>query len=409
MGIFRAYRRRAVGGIILVIAAMLLSVAHAADKGKIKVMTQNQYLGADLTPLVLASGAEDPAAAFNSALIGVLTTIGASNYPERVLSLAQTIIDKSPDLVGLQEIWAFGCTPTSPTITDPCGLFGPAFSDHLQATLDTLDLLGGDYYLAAQSQNLTVVDVGFPVPGVPLFLDDDANPDIFVTVIDRDVILAREKVPTTPVTYSCRNSLDGCNFSLENVAQTSIGGIPLNIERGFVAVDAVVKGDSYRFVNTHLEVRFPDPTNPLSSFFQSAQASELLGILTTQAEPADSRLIVVGDINSDPNDDTGPFLTPYRQFALGLAYDGMTNYPAFYDVWTLQRKPTLGLTCCEEEDLLNPLSVHDRRVDVIFSLDRPGKVQARALNTDPADKTPSGLWPSDHATVAATLKFQAGE
>ncbi len=117
---------------------------------------------------------------------------------------------------------------------------------------------------------------------------------------------------------------------------------------------------------------------------------------------------MVGDINSDPNDDTGPWLTPYKQFAWGLSYDGMTQYPALHDVWTLNRKQTPGLTCCEEEDLLNPVSVSERRVDVIFSLDRPDKVKAQALNLDPDDKTASGLWPSDHATVAARLKFKEG-
>ena len=266
----RTWRSRLIRKLPIIAAVLFVLPAQgllADEVGHVKVMTQNQYLGADLTPLALAGAIPDPdeaAAAFNMALIEVLGTIAANNYPERVLSLAQTIVDKNPDLVGLQEVWAFGCTPTSATIPDPCSIFEPAFSDHLPATLAALDDLGGDYTMAAQSQNLTIMDVGFPVPGVPVFLDDDPFPDIFVTVMDRDVILARKKVRANPVDFDCsRPSLDGCNFV--NVASTSLGGIPLNIERGFVAVDAVVKGDNYRFVNTHLEVRFPDPTNPFSS------------------------------------------------------------------------------------------------------------------------------------------------
>ena len=395
---------------LLVAAALFLplmpfSQPLADNDAKIKVMTQNQYLGADLAPIVAAA---DPLA-FNSAVIAALQSISANNYPERVHALAQTIADKSPHLVALQEMWSFGCTPTSPTISDPCGLFGPAFNNHLTATLTELNNLGANYYEAATVQNLTIESVGFPVPGVPVFLDQDPYPDIFVTVIDRDVILARGDVMTTPVTYACaKPSQDGCNF--EFVAGASIGDIPLSIERGFVAVDAVVKGETYRFVNTHLEVRFPDPGNLLSRIFQSIQASELLGTLAFQPAPPGSRLLLLGDINSDPNDpypslESGPFLTPYQQFVTGLTWDGAQLPLAFSDVWTLQRKQTSGFTCCETSDLRNDPSIHERRVDIIFSMSSPDKVKAKVLNTKPEDKTASGLWPSDHATVHAKLTF----
>lgn len=379
--------------------------ALADNDAKIKVMTQNQYLGADLAPIVAAA---DPAA-FNSAVIAALQSISANNYPERVHALAQTIADKSPHLVALQEMWSFGCTPTSETIPDPCGRFGPAFNNHLTATLAALNDLDANYYESATVQNLTIESVGFPVPGVPVFLDQDLLPDIFVTVIDRDVILARGDVMTSPVTYACaKPSQDGCNF--EFVAGASIGGLPLNIERGFVAVDALVKGETYRFVNTHLEVRFPDPGNLLSRIFQSIQASELLGTLAFQPGPPDSRLLLLGDINSDPNDpypsqESGPFLTPYQQFVTGRTWDGAQLPLAFSDVWTLQRKQMSGLTCCEAPDLRNDTSIHERRVDIIFSMSSPGKVKAKVLNIRPEDKTPSGLWPSDHATVHAKLTF----
>lgn len=393
------------GAIAFLFTTPDLALANA-DDAKIKVMTQNQFVGANLAPIVAAP---DPGA-FNSAVIVALQSIAANNYPERVQALAQTIVDTSPHLVALQEMWSFGCTPTSPTIPDPCGLFGPAFNNHLAATLAALNELGGDYYEAATVQNLTIESVGFPVPGVPVFLDlVDLVPDIFVTVIDRDVILARRDVVATPVTYACpKPSLDGCNF--EFVASTSIGGIPLNIERGFVAVDAVVKGNAYRFVNTHLDIRFPDPENLFSRIFQSVQATELLGTLAFQPGPPGSRLLVLGDINSDPDDpypsaESGPFLTPYQQFVLGLTFDAAPLPAAFNDVWILQRTETPGLTCCEAPDLRNETSIHERRVDMIFSMSSPENVKVKVLNTKPEDKTASGLWPSDHATVHAKLKF----
>ena len=391
---------------VLVLLLTPLNQALADSDAKIKVMTQNQYLGADLAPIVAA----EDAPAFNSAVIAALQSIAANDYPERVQALAKTIADKSPHLVALQEMWSFGCTPTSLTIPDPCGLFGPAFNNHLTATLAALNDLDADYYEAATVQNLTIESVGFPVPGVPVFLDQDLFPDIFVTVIDRDVILARGDVTTTPVTYACaKPSQDGCNF--EFVADASIGEIPLNIERGFVAVDALIQGETYRFVNTHLEVRFPDSDNLLSRIFQSIQASELLGTLAFQPGPPGSRLLVLGDINSDPYDpypsaESGPFLTPYQQFMTGKTWDGAQLPIAFNDVWLLNRKQTPGLTCCEAPDLRNDTSIHERRVDIIFSMALPDNVKAKVLNTKTEDKTPSGLWPSDHATVAAKLTFE---
>ena len=397
----------------LTVASVNPGFAHKGDKGKdakITVMTQNQYLGADLEPLVTAS---DPIA-FNEALVFVLQTIGASNYPERVQELARTIKKNKPDLVGLQEMWSFECTPTSATFDDPCSLFGPAFNDHLTETLEALQDIDAGYYEAATVQNIAFEDTlpGSPFPGIPIHLDGDGVPEIFLTFRDRDVILARDDVEAVPVTYDCvRPSLDGCNF--ETVAETTLGGLPFNIERGFVAVDAIVKGRNYRFVNTHLEVRFPDPSFPLSRFIQSAQASELMGLLTTQPAPLDSRLLLVGDINSAPDDvfpaeTSGPFLTPYQQFVTGLSLAGAVISAPYLDAWTEQKKgkPKPGLTCCEAADLRNEESQHDRRIDVIFSLDEPKNVKAKVLNVRKKDKTDSGLWPSDHATVVAKFKFR---
>ena len=383
--------------------------ANAAGIAKIRVMTQNQYLGADLTGIIAA---ETPGE-FNDAVITALGDVAANNYPERVQSLAATIAERSPQLVGLQEMFAFGCTPVSFTIPDPCALFGPAFNDHAAATVTALQSIGADYENVATVTNLRL-DFVFPgptsvfqVPGIPVFLDLDLLPDIFVTVVDRDVILARSDVAATPVSFVCaRPSDDGCNFV--NVASTSVAGVPINIERGFVAVDATIRGDTFRFVNTHLEVRFPDPEEPLSMALQAAQSTELLLALTMNPEPADSRVVLVGDFNSDPGDvPPAPFLTPYQQIVSGLAIDGTPVSMPFSDTWLLRPQDEPGLTCCEDGDLLNATSVHVRRVDIIFSKTEPDSVNAsRVLNTKPGDKTSSGLWPSDHATVDAMLQFR---
>jgi hypothetical protein len=80
-----------------------------------------------------------------------------------------------------------------------------------------------------------------------------------------------------------------------------------------VAVDASVGGKDYRLVTTHLEVQRPDPTNPLSQIFQSAQAGELLEILLNTTPP-DRSLIVADDMNSSPVHQAvpGPLPPPFN-------------------------------------------------------------------------------------------------
>jgi hypothetical protein len=262
----------------------------------------------------------------------------------------------------------------------------------------------------ASVQNLNIT--------LPVDLDFDGLPDIFVTVLDRDVILARGDIAgsVVPVPYSAfcgRPSADGgpgCNYTVVAEANTALG--PIKQERGWVGVDATVRGKDYRFVNTHLEVQRPDPTNPLSPVVQAAQSGELIEILALTTPPTQS-LIVVGDINSSSEDPIIPgplplpppfdqgIIPPYTQFVLS----------GYTDPWTLQPIQP-GFTCCQLDDLSNSYSILDERIDVIFSLAAPDSVtRARVLGARARDKTwpprfGQRLWPSDHASVAAELGFE---
>ena len=69
------------------------------------------------------------------------------------------------------------------------------------------------------------------------------------------------------------------------------------------------------------------------------------------------------------------------------------------------------LTCCQAEDPTNHRSKLYKRIDMIFSLPRPAHVMdVKLLGNKKRDKTEpppkGGLWPSDHAALAATLKFK---
>jgi hypothetical protein len=397
--------------------------SHSTRSSPIDVMTQNQYLGADLVPVVAAGAAvtDDPATqvAFNNALLNALAMVAANLPEQRYQALAREIFLRHPHVVGLQEAFEFTCTPAPPGAPgippnappgDGCA-YGPiagAFNDHLQGTLDALH---GSYIAKAIVEDLDItVPVVTPSGGA------------YVHVLDRDVILVRRDLdrPTTKVvpyneicTYP---SVDGCNY--DYVATTSIGGNPLRIERGFVGIDLTVDGSKYRIVNTHLEVRDPDPTNPYSSFVQAVQAYQLIQTATA-AVPADRKLIVIGDMNSDPRDvplpapvPGGVIVPPYLQFTAPVAAGGA----GFTDAWTMrpgaehgQGAPLIGFSCCQDEDLMNRQSRLYERIDMVFPLVRPKMViDARLIGTTAASKTwppGHGLWPSDHAAVAAALKY----
>jgi len=148
-----------------------------------------------------------------------------------------------------------------------------------------------------------------------------------------------------------------------------------------------------RFVNTHLE--------PFVPFLNSFQTQELIGVIDFLNSLDPRRTILVGDINSDPRSVTDPtnFLNP--------SYALLTS-AGYVDTWLLRSGPTRpGFTCCQNSDLLNAQSVLDERIDVVFVRNEaPRKVNALVLGEDvDEDKTPSGLWTSDHAGVVSRMGF----
>lgn len=374
-------------------AVLLSSTALAGSKADIHVMTQNQYLGADLDPIVAAGTPE----AVNAATIKALIDVSNNNYPERVQALAESILEKQPHLVALQEVFAFNCL--DPFDTGQCGAFPNAFNDHLALTMAAL---GDRYTVAAEVRNLTLAPPVLPVPGIPVFLNSPAP--VFIQVIDRDVILARADVETTPVKFECtKSSLDGCNYNA--VARVSIGDTDFNVERGFVGVDTTIAGVDYRFINTHLEVKLLGG-NPAAAILQPAQATELwLAILHT-LDPT-KRLLVAGDFNSSPADVSPiPVPTAYQQLTNGVLINGSPLPFKLTDMWTLRPGKPEGFTCCELADLSNAPSQHHERVDLVLAFPAPANsVKANVLNADVDDKTVSGLWPSDHASVSAELTY----
>jgi hypothetical protein len=95
-----------------------------------------------------------------------------------------------------------------------------------------------------------------------------------------------------------------------------------------------------------------------------------------------------------------PVVPPYGVFTVN----------GFTDVWTMRPHAQDGFSCCQAEDLANPQSQLSERIDMVFALPRPSRVEDVQLLGDRVRRNgrlagSSVLWPSDHAAVAARLHF----
>ncbi len=323
------------------------------------VMSRNVYHGVDaeISALPTASGFFDLLGKVKAVYLGYL----ARNFPERAAALAAEVDATRPELIGLQEAILVRTDfpmdgPTTPATT--------VALDFVQVFLDALAARGLHYVVVVQSIGLDVE--------LPSLLGFD------VRHTDREVILARADLNTSDLKLS--NAQAG-NFATNCTIPTAILG-PITIRRGWVAVDAKIRGQSLRFISTHLD----GDCLPFTSLIQQAQAAEVL----SGPAATDLPVVLVGDLNS-PGDGSG--VTYNNVIAAGFG-DAAVN-------------AGLGAvaTCCQADDILNPVSILDRRIDFVLFRGGFTVLSAEILGEIPADRTPSGLWPSDHAGVAARLRL----
>lgn len=349
--------------ILVFLSATLASAAppkssnFAQDNARpVKVMTRNLYFGADLTPLVGATSI--PELAVGAAQ--VFGTVQATDFPARAKVLAFEIEEADPHLIGLQEValWRTG----APGVLD--GPVTPATN----IVYDFLALLQTELVSRGLQYSVVTAQAEFDAE-VPSAL----GYDIRLTL--RDVILAKADLPPDELILSNATS---ANYSTLLTLQTAAG--PVTFKRGWTSVDATVNKRAFRFINTHLE--------PINDFYRFTQSSELL------SGPADTSLpvILVGDLNSHPSE-PGPF----------SAYANLIG-AGFVDIWAQANPSDPGFTCCNAEDLLNPTPTLESRVDHVLTRPGVGIFRSKIIGIDADNRTASGLWPSDHAGVVATLR-----
>lgn len=373
---------------------------------KVKVMTRNLYLGADIFNVLAAARKPDPALGgldVPAAVADLFQIVRETNFPERAQAIAKEIWITRPQLIGLQEVsmW-YTQSPSDFFELTPDGLIpdpdhAPAEDlayDYLEILLDALAAKGLHYEVAVVVENADVelpMLTGFinipenPVP-VPTFDD--------LRMVDRDVILVRGDIDIS-------NPM-AANYSVN--LQETIGGVELEFTRGWTAVDAEVCGETYRFVNTHLEIS----SVPESIFrvIQTAQMQELLTILSYETKP----ILLVGDFNSSPQDVPGKGCLPDRSYCSPYVppYILATMHFGYQDAWELIYWPRDGFTSGFDEYVSDPTAELTERIDLVLVNSQQKEIKnviAITTGNKPFSMTPGGLWPSDHAGVVARIRF----
>jgi endonuclease/exonuclease/phosphatase family metal-dependent hydrolase len=316
----------------------------------VTVMTQNVYYG--------GGSSLD---AFATAFTDLWDTVEQSRIPDRAARIAKQIRREKPDLVALQEavVWRTGSPLSSSSA-------GDVQYDFVASLLDRLSNGKARYQIVSRATN---ADWEFPARVGSSIRD--------VRMTDQDVILAR-------VGRGSRLRIlddDHGNYRHRFAVDVPVIDDALDFTRGWASVDARVgrRGPKFRFINTHLEV--------FNTSIRNRQARALLD------GPADTRrpVIIAGDFNA------GPGATTYRL----LTDTGLD------DAWAQARPRESGPTCCQDDDLRNERSRLSSRIDLIlFDADDFDATAAERVGHARADRTPTGLWPSDHAGLVARLRFE---
>ncbi len=333
--------------------ASVRSAANDERDRELTIMTQNIYQGTELENSIAAKTPQEFVAGATQDFLMMRQT----DFSARAGAMVKGIAAREPDLIGLQEValWRSGphTTPATPAAR--------VEQDFLQILLDTL-AAHGLHYSAVSSIN------NFDVQG-PALLSPAGLTDVRLT--DRDVILARTDEAGAELKPSNSQS---ANYTTNLVISTVAG--PTTVLEGWASIDVKYRGQTIRFITTHLDAFVPQ--------IRLAQANELL------SGPANTDLpvIVAGDMNTTSSTDT------YAAIAGA----------GFRDVWAQLHSADDGFTCCQTlPTITNSISTLFQRVDLFLVR---GDLEAAAISrvgADPSDRTLSGLWPSDHAGLAATV------
>ena len=347
---------------VLTLALVPLAEARAKQKGrKLTVMTRNVYLGGNIAGPIPAPTREQ----FEQKTTELWQAVATTDFPARAKLLAREVRRTKPDVIGMQEValWRRGADGLKDGATTPATTVVYDFVKSLRSELRA----AGQRYRVASVQ--TEADLEAPV---------SLGYDVRLTM--RDVVLVRVRKG-----LRIRRRL-GANYAAVLEVPTAIG--TLASKRGWAGADLSLAGRRFRFVTTHLEA--------FSDDHRLRQATELLG--GDGPVRGQKRVIVTGDINSDPTGATGADAAAYKKFtSAGLK-----------DTWLSVRPRSPGFSCCFKTETIKdpPPAPFDHRIDHVFTKGRLPVLGGRVVGNDPANRTASGLWPSDHGGAVMTLRLR---
>lgn len=333
----------------LIAAALGLAAPAQADtrRQQLDVATYNIYQGADLTPLFTAPNLPELVRRAGVAYDQVVAT----DFPLRARAISRLIKKDRPEVIGLQEVALWKTGPQGGDLTTSY--------DFLDILLSALRKAGLDYRAVAADTTFSGT--------LPISATKQAS------FTDRDVILVRHGVRVT--------NAQSHIYTAKLVVPTA-SGITFTIPRGWSTVDVKLAGKPVRVANTHLE--------PVAPPVRNAQGKELYDALAQSPYP----VTAVGDFNSLPEDMTGP----YGTFTAG----------GYEEAWSTVHDAGRGFTAVQDPNLTNVPSKLDSRIDYVFY--QPGRLSALyadVIGDKLRDRTPTGLWPSDHAGLVVRLRLSS--
>ncbi|MCF3133959.1 endonuclease/exonuclease/phosphatase family protein [Streptomyces olivochromogenes] len=332
----------------LVAATLGLAAPAQAGTRQLKVATYNIYLGADLAPLALAQTPQELVARAGIAYDQVVAT----DFPSRARAISRLLRSERPEAIGLQEValWKKG-----------------RLGGRLHTTYDFLDILLRELRRAGLHYRAVAVD-DTGTTTLPISATEQAS------FTNRDAILVQDGVSVTNAQ---------AHLYAAKLVITTPFGFTFTTLRGWSAVDVALKGKStrVRVATTHLQPGVPAIRN--------AQGRELYAALAQSPYP----VTALGDFNTLPTEATGPYAT----FTNG-GYD---------DAWRTVHGPGGGFTAVQDPDLRNLPSKLSARIDYVFY--QPAHLSAASahlIGDKVRDRTPKGLWPSDHAGLVVGLHLR---
>lgn len=332
----------------------------------ITAATYNLYFGADLTQLFGEADTDRLAARVAT----LWSAVEASLPTERMLAAAAILHRRLPDVVAVQEaaLWRAGTEGAT------------RVHDLLANLLDALAARGVRYRVAVQTHGFSSDDLSTAL--------SEATGQV-VELADRSAILVRDD-PAVVVTGT------GSETFADRLT-VSVLGEPFDVLRGWCTAEIRVGQAQVRVVSTHLE--------SYEASVRAAQAHELAQ--RPELAPGGPARLLLGDINSRPPACRTPdgTVSGFGAEIEGDAYETLIG-AGLVDAWTVAHPDAEcgGGTWGQAADLRNAKSVMSHRLDVAL-IEPEGLVvrQASVDGTDPDDRTPSGLWPSDHGCLVVEL------